>query len=558
MYISMIDCNPLVENKTTTTVTIPEDGELFNRDESLLGLYNMFGGGNPKTTPDGEKIVEGDMILPKKASGLESRKAVPDQSVFWPEGELIYSFHESITPSERAVIEAAMRHWSQHTCIRFRPRGAMDQVWVRFRSDTQGCWSLVGRHIELAGRGQDISIGMGCANLNVVVHEIGHALGFFHEQSRSDRDQYINIVWENVQEGFATQFQKEQDSNYGIPYDLKSTMQYPQWAFSKKIFEKSTIVSLNPAYQRFLSTNYNLSFRDRILANKMYGCSAACGSGGCDNGGYMRPTGGALGSANQCSCDCPPNTSGPNCETKTRSEYYEDLPCGGIIRRPGIIQTPGYPQRSQPGMSCMWDIHAPAGTRVAIKFNGFEFAPRFTKPGTRVINKCFNETVEIRLRNRNIYDGDLYCGNDIPAGTIMRSDGPRATIIITASEKNAIGRGLSAQVKFVRTRPTGLGGEEDEEDVEEQENGTTTSTETPWTTTITEQPDDDLMGSTENPFSTPGPIFTLPPQPPFINTLPPILPPQPPPSIVTTSSLLEEYEKESRKTLPPVIPFYRQ
>lgn len=538
----VVKCSPIL-NKTTNNGTSSNEAKFNDDDSSMLGLYNMFGGGNPASTPDGHRLIEGDIVL-NNDNQPGSRKATPDSSVYWPNGEVIYTYHESINQFEMSVIEAAMQHWRQHTCITFRPRQANDYIFVRFRSDTQGCWSLVGRQADRIGQGQDVSIGQGCANLNVVVHEIGHVIGFYHEQSRSDRDQYIDIIWGNVLPGYALQFRKESDSNFNIPYDLTSTMQYPQWAFSKEIFEKSTIVARNPAYQRFLSKNYPLSFRDRLLANQVYQCTSECGVGSCQNGGYMRSTAGGYGglTGNQCSCDCPPNYSGPNCDIKTREDYYDTLPCGGVVNKEGQIQTPNYPQRVEPYQSCMWDIRAPAGKRVSIRFDGFEFAPRFTKPGTKVINKCFNETVEVRLKNENIYDGDTYCGNDLPPGTVLKSNGPRAVIIITANDK-MLGSGLSASVKFLRDGS--VGGEDEEGEKEEDKPQTIVPTPS-YTTALP-------------PIAvTPGRDVTSPPPPPIVFTLPPIQPPPPPPSIVTTSSLLEEYEKESRKTLPPVIPIFQQ
>lgn len=442
------------------------------------------------------------------------------------------------------IIEAAMQHWRQHTCIKFRPRQPQDYFFVRFRSDTPGCWSLVGRQMDRLGQGQDVSIGQGCANLNVVVHEIGHVIGFYHEQSRSDRDKYINIVWNNVLPGYSLQFRKESDLNHGVPYDYTSTMQYPQWAFSKELFEKSTIVALDPAHQRFLSKNYPLSFRDRKLANYIYSCSASCSSSEttqCQNGGYLKST---YENGQQCSCECPPNAQGTLCETVLRSDYYEPLPCGGLVKEEGRIQTPNFPHRLAPYESCMWDIRAPSPSQtVSIKFEGFDFAPRFTKAGTKVINKCFNETIEIRLKNNDIYNGDIYCGNDIAPGTVLKADGPRAVIIITANDR-MIGQGLKAKVKFGKLGDT-IGDNEDDDD-DTNEVGPI-------------KPD---PATTKLPITTMPPIITVPTDeprtvapftfPPF--TLIPTTRPQP--GIVTISSLLEEYEKESKKTLPPIMPPY--
>ena len=58
------------------------------------------------------------------------------------------------------------------------------------------CWSYIG----LRGGKQDISIAPGCTELRPA-HEIFHALGRWHEQSRPDRDNFVTINLNNVQSG---------------------------------------------------------------------------------------------------------------------------------------------------------------------------------------------------------------------------------------------------------------------------------------------------------------------------------------------------------------------
>ena len=59
------------------------------------------------------------------------------------------------------------------------------------------CFSYLG----MIGGRQTVNIGRGCEYKGIVQHEILHALGRVHEQSRPDRDQYVIINKNNIIRG---------------------------------------------------------------------------------------------------------------------------------------------------------------------------------------------------------------------------------------------------------------------------------------------------------------------------------------------------------------------
>ncbi|KIH45055.1 astacin, partial [Ancylostoma duodenale] len=94
-------------------------------------------------------------------------------------------------------------------------------------TDVDGCASNVGRHP--LGEEQLVSLAPECIRLGVIAHEVAHALGFWHEQSRPDRDQFVNVRWENIDKDSKGQFLKEDPDdvdNAGVPYDYGSIMHY--------------------------------------------------------------------------------------------------------------------------------------------------------------------------------------------------------------------------------------------------------------------------------------------------------------------------------------------
>ncbi|WP_298291966.1 Dot/Icm T4SS effector Zinc-dependent metalloprotease LegP [uncultured Litoreibacter sp.] len=181
----------------------------------------------------------------------------------WPNATMPYEIHSGLTNQKR--VTDAIAHWKQKTGVNFVKRTSANASqypdYVRFRTAT-GCWSMVGRQ----GGRQDIGLAPGCG-LGATIHEIGHAFGLWHEQSREDRNSKVKINWQNITAGKEHNFNQHiADGDDVGAYDYGSIMHYGRYAFSKN--GQPTIESIPPG--KTLGQRNGLSPGDVAAIHSIY------------------------------------------------------------------------------------------------------------------------------------------------------------------------------------------------------------------------------------------------------------------------------------------------
>ncbi len=240
---------------------------------------------------DGYVIVEGDIIVGRASEGSSRGPKLVIQSAGarWPNATIPFEFDAALSEAQRQAIQQAMNDWSAAVpALRFVTRNT-EPDFVRFTL-ASSCSSFVGRQ----GGAQVINLTNGCINTFSTHHEIAHALGFFHEHTRKDRDAFVTVNWADIlgcpadaeeaadcgceagQCGcpadracnFSGNFLTNTARSDVLDYDYGSMMHYSPFGFSWTGNE--TLTTLQPLNGAIVGQRFQLSSGDIAKMNVAY------------------------------------------------------------------------------------------------------------------------------------------------------------------------------------------------------------------------------------------------------------------------------------------------
>ena len=236
LLLAVASCQSDQEDLAPVTTQATED---FIQEEAYPGLTGKF----EKLSINGEDVLamhveeereyvlEGDMLIPQEAYDNGRTEAVGVIGRRWPNGVVYYRIASDMPDINRNRIRDAMAHWENYTNVRFVARTNQNN-YVLF-SPGSGCSATVG----MVGGQQNIRLSTGCGFGNTV-HEIGHCLGLYHEHTRLNRDEHINIAFDNIQEGKENNFVRadlrtNDVRDWAGNMSYSSIMMYSSYSFSK-------------------------------------------------------------------------------------------------------------------------------------------------------------------------------------------------------------------------------------------------------------------------------------------------------------------------------------
>ncbi len=179
---------------------------------------------------NGDAVAEGDIVLGPiaKIEGTARNASIVNAGDLWTTGRPVYyRFNGNLSQTQLTRARDAVAYWREKTDVDLREIASEhpDDL-IEFRDGGNVCQSNVGR----AGGVQYVDVASWC-DKGSLTHEIGHAMGFWHEQSRHDRDNYVTVNFACVQPDQRHNYDKYSSGADLGPYDFNSIMHYGSGSF---------------------------------------------------------------------------------------------------------------------------------------------------------------------------------------------------------------------------------------------------------------------------------------------------------------------------------------
>ncbi|XP_033126969.1 zinc metalloproteinase nas-7-like isoform X2 [Anneissia japonica] len=203
---------------------------------------------------------------------VNKRATIKPKKNLWPAGRIPYILDPDFSEEKTRNIHEAMQNWENRTCIRFVQREPDDQDYVYFEEHHSRCETKTGRT-----RGKQITYLGACArNVGNIMHELGHIIGFYHEQNRPDRDKYIKVLVDNIDASKLPNYRKYSRSEtrtIGFAYDYESIMHYSNNAFSNGNGPTFKIKKIASGFNFTVGQRRRVSDLDVAQVREMYKCN---------------------------------------------------------------------------------------------------------------------------------------------------------------------------------------------------------------------------------------------------------------------------------------------
>jgi hypothetical protein len=209
---------------------------------------------------DNVALTGGDQIVgfvePDQKFDKESfYKTRVKETLLWPNSIVPFGYAEGFPRELRDSVDMALAYFNQETGVRFVEfDGSQDEdaIVFTFKPDFP-CSSFVGR----IGGLQQIFLNFDCGYQSIL-HEVMHALGFVHEQQLPDRDDFVKILWTNIERDALHNFTHAPEvwtkhyQSMGVSFDYRSVMIYSDSAFARpgmKSMNSATDEPISPSTQ---------------------------------------------------------------------------------------------------------------------------------------------------------------------------------------------------------------------------------------------------------------------------------------------------------------------